>query len=87
MYTVNEPIIKGDVNVVRVRVVRVGDVSAVSVVSVSTERGSALPGRDFRPYSEGNNVSALQASYLEIFYLDYQHTLHYFFLWLKKDSL
>lgn len=89
----NEPIIKGDVNVVRVRVVRVGDVSAVSVVIVSTGRGSALPGRDFRPFSEGNNFSALHAPCLEMLNLDYQYALHYFFIWLmkilnqQKDSL
>ena len=52
-YTVNEPIINGDVNILRVPVVRLGDTSGTSEVRVSTKSGSARAGRDFNGYSKG----------------------------------
>ena len=52
-YTVNEPIIKGDVNLLRIPVVRLGDTSGNSEVRVSTKSGSARAGRDFNGYSRG----------------------------------
>jgi len=53
VYYVNEPIIKGDVAIVKVRVVRLGDVSQVSVVRVSTKSGSSAAGTDFNSFNEG----------------------------------
>lgn len=53
-YTVNEPIIKGDVNILRVPVIRLGDTSGISEVRVSTKSGSASAGRDFNAYSRRN---------------------------------
>ncbi|XP_053399449.1 FRAS1-related extracellular matrix protein 2-like isoform X2 [Mercenaria mercenaria] len=50
-YTVNEPIIPGDVNILRVPVIRLGDPSGISEVRVSTKSGSASAGRDFNAYS------------------------------------
>ncbi|XP_060554877.1 FRAS1-related extracellular matrix protein 2-like isoform X2 [Ruditapes philippinarum] len=50
-YTVNEPIIPGDVNVLRVPVIRLGDTSGTSEVRVSTKSGSASAGRDFNGHS------------------------------------
>ena len=52
-YTVNEPIIKGDTNILRIPVVRLGDTSGTSEVRVSTKSGSARAGRDFNGYSKG----------------------------------
>ena len=52
-YTVNEPIIKGDKNILRILVIRLGDTSGMSEVRVSTKSGSARAGRDFNGYSKG----------------------------------
>ena len=52
-YTVNEPIIKGDMNILRIPVIRLGDTSGTSEVRVSTKSGSARAGRDFNGYSRG----------------------------------
>ncbi|XP_052795215.1 extracellular matrix protein 3-like isoform X1 [Mya arenaria] len=49
-YTVNEPIIKGDVKIARISVVRLGDTMGTSEVRVTTRSGSALAGRDFNTY-------------------------------------
>lgn len=50
-YTVNEPIIRGDVNILHVPVIRLGDTSGTSEVRVSTKSGSASAGRDFNAFS------------------------------------
>ncbi|KAL4230245.1 FRAS1-related extracellular matrix protein 2 [Mactra antiquata] len=50
-YTVNEPIIKGDITTLSIAVIREGDTSSLSEVRVSTKSGSATASRDFNPKS------------------------------------
>ncbi|KAI4815998.1 hypothetical protein KUCAC02_006118, partial [Chaenocephalus aceratus] len=51
-FSVNEPKESGQVSVVRIPVLRVGDHSKVSVVRVHTKDGSATSGEDYNPISE-----------------------------------
>ncbi|XP_005796927.1 FRAS1-related extracellular matrix protein 2-like [Xiphophorus maculatus] len=51
-FSVNEPKKKGQVSVVKISVLRVGDTSKVSVVRVHTKDGSATSGEDYHPISE-----------------------------------
>lgn len=53
-FSVNEPKESGQVSVVKIPVLRVGDPSKVSVVRVHTKDGSATSGEDYHPISEGN---------------------------------
>lgn len=52
----NEPKESGQVAVVKIPVLRVGDTSKVSVVRVHTKDGSATSGEDYHPISEGRSV-------------------------------
>lgn len=52
-FSVNEPKESGQVSVVKIPVLRVGDTSKVSVVRVHTKDGSAISGDDYHPISEG----------------------------------
>lgn len=49
----NEPKESGQVSVVKIPVLRVGDTSKVSIVRVHTKDGSATSGEDYHPISEG----------------------------------
>uniref|UniRef100_A0A8C8E4B8 FRAS1 related extracellular matrix 2b n=1 Tax=Oryzias sinensis TaxID=183150 RepID=A0A8C8E4B8_9TELE len=51
-FSVNEPKESGQVSVVKIPVLRVGDASKVSVVRVHTKDGSAASGEDYHPISE-----------------------------------
>ncbi|XP_076151609.1 FRAS1-related extracellular matrix protein 3 [Alosa pseudoharengus] len=51
-YSVREPQTSGEVAVVKVPVLRVGDTSKVSVVRVHTKDGSATSGEDYNPLSQ-----------------------------------
>ncbi|XP_051934281.1 FRAS1-related extracellular matrix protein 2b [Hippocampus zosterae] len=51
-FSVNEPKERGQVSVVRIPVLRVGDSSKASVVRVHTKDGSATSGEDYHPISE-----------------------------------
>ncbi|XP_071379709.1 FRAS1-related extracellular matrix protein 2b [Centroberyx affinis] len=51
-FSVNEPKENGQVSVVKISVLRVGDTSKVSVVRVHTKDGSATSGEDYHPISE-----------------------------------
>lgn len=52
----NEPKESGQVAVVKIPVLRVGDTSKVSVVRVHTKDGSATSGEDYHPISEGKSL-------------------------------
>ncbi|XP_067106912.1 FRAS1-related extracellular matrix protein 3 isoform X1 [Osmerus mordax] len=51
-YSVREPQVKGEVALVRIPILRVGDSSKVSLVRVHTKDGSATSGEDYNPLSE-----------------------------------
>ncbi|XP_031415899.1 FRAS1-related extracellular matrix protein 3 [Clupea harengus] len=51
-YSVREPQVAGEIAVVKVPVLRLGDTSKVSVVRVHTKDGSATSGEDYNPLSE-----------------------------------
>ena len=51
-----EPQVKGDVAVVKIPILRLGDTSKVSVVRVHTKDGSATSGEDYNPLSEGKTT-------------------------------
>lgn len=57
-YSVREPQVKGDVAVVKIPVLRIGDTSKVSVVRVHTKDGSATSGEDYNPMSEGRDSNS-----------------------------
>lgn len=52
-YSVQEPQFPGEIAVVKIPVVRLGDTSKVSVVRVHTKDGSATSGEDYNPLSQG----------------------------------
>lgn len=54
-YSIREPQVKGDMAIVKIPILRLGDTSKVSVVRVHTKDGSATSGEDYNPLSEGNN--------------------------------
>lgn len=58
----NEPKESGQVSVVKIPVLRVGDTSKVSVVRVHTKDGSATSGEDYHPISEGKEYSQVPLS-------------------------
>ncbi|CAK6968919.1 FRAS1-related extracellular matrix protein 2b [Scomber scombrus] len=51
-FSVNEPKESGQISVVKIPVLRVGDTSKVSVVRIHTKDGSATSGEDYHPISE-----------------------------------
>ncbi|XP_068606888.1 FRAS1-related extracellular matrix protein 3 [Brachionichthys hirsutus] len=51
-YSVREPQVKGNMAIVKIPILRVGDTSKVSVVRVHTKDGSATSGDDYNPLSE-----------------------------------
>ncbi|XP_061888272.1 FRAS1-related extracellular matrix protein 3 [Entelurus aequoreus] len=51
-YSVREPQVKGDMAIVQIPILRIGDTSKVSVVRVHTKDGSATSGEDYNPLSE-----------------------------------
>ncbi|KAI3354096.1 hypothetical protein L3Q82_018646 [Scortum barcoo] len=51
-FSVNEPKESGQMSVVKIPVLRVGDTSKVSIVRVHTKDGSATSGEDYHPISE-----------------------------------
>ncbi|MFT7807597.1 FRAS1-related extracellular matrix protein 3 isoform X1 [Arapaima gigas] len=51
-YSIREPQVLGQVAVVKIPIVRLGDTSKVSVVRVHTKDGSATSGEDYNPLSE-----------------------------------
>lgn len=53
-FSVTEPKESGQLSVVKVPVLRVGDTSKVSIVRVHTKDGSATSGDDYHPISEGS---------------------------------
>lgn len=55
-FSVSEPKESGQVSVVKIPVLRIGDTSKVSVVRVHTKDGSATSGEDYHPISEGKFV-------------------------------
>lgn len=55
-FSVSEPKVPGQVSVVKIPVIRIGDTSKVSVVRVHTKDGSASSGEDYHPVSEGKDA-------------------------------
>lgn len=55
-YSIREPQVKGNVAIVKIPILRVGDTSKVSVVRVHTKDGSATSGEDYNPLSEGKSL-------------------------------
>lgn len=55
-YSVQEPQVPGEIAVVKIPVVRLGDTSKVSVVRVHTKDGSATSGEDYNPLSQGQQI-------------------------------
>lgn len=64
-FSVSEPTEPGQVSVVKVPVLRVGDVSKVSVVRVHTKDGSATSGEDYHPVSRGEKEQTCLHIYLK----------------------
>lgn len=65
-FSVNEPKERGQVSVVKIPVLRVGDSSKVSVVRVHTKDGSASSGEDYHPISEGKYTFSSGQIYCKI---------------------
>lgn len=55
-YSVKEPQVAGEIAVVKIPVLRLGDTSKVSVVRVHTKDGSATSGEDYNPLSQGQQI-------------------------------
>ena len=57
-FSVSEPKEAGQITVVKIPVLRLGDTSKVSIVRVHTKDGSATSGEDYHPVSEGRKGEA-----------------------------
>ena len=56
-FSVKEPQLKGETEVLRIPVRRIGDLSHTSVVRVHTRDGSAKAGRDYHGFSKGKMLN------------------------------
>lgn len=52
-YNIQEPQRPGEIAVLKISVLRLGDTSKVSIVRIHTKDGSAASGEDYNPMSEG----------------------------------
>ncbi|XP_077421790.1 FRAS1-related extracellular matrix protein 2b isoform X2 [Vanacampus margaritifer] len=88
-FSVNEPKERGQLSVVRIPVLRVGDSSKVSVVRVHTKDGSATSGEDYHPISEelvfgeGDTVCHVE---VEVLYDGVREMREAFTVHLKPDE-
>ncbi|XP_053728252.1 FRAS1-related extracellular matrix protein 2b isoform X1 [Synchiropus splendidus] len=88
-FSVNEPKESGQVSVVIIPVLRVGDTSKVSVVRVHTKDGSATSGEDYHPISEelvfkeGDTVHSVE---VEVLYDGVREMREAFTVHLKPDE-
>lgn len=55
-YSIQEPQEPGEISVVKIPVLRLGDSSKVSIVRIHTKDGSAVSGEDYNPMSEGKTI-------------------------------
>lgn len=55
-YNIQEPQEAGEIAVVKIPVLRLGDSSKVSIVRIHTKDGSAISGEDYNPMSEGKTI-------------------------------
>lgn len=55
-FSISEPKDPGQLVVIEIPVIRLGDTSKVSIVRVHTKDGSATSGEDYHPVSEGMGV-------------------------------
>ncbi|XP_068601427.1 FRAS1-related extracellular matrix protein 2b [Brachionichthys hirsutus] len=88
-FNVNEPKESGQVSVVKIPVLRVGDTSKVSVVRVHTKDGSATSGEDYHPISEEIVFKAGDTEHfveVEILYDGIREMREAFTLHLKPDE-
>ncbi|XP_061916520.1 FRAS1-related extracellular matrix protein 2b isoform X1 [Entelurus aequoreus] len=88
-FSVNEPKERGQISVVKIPVLRVGDSSKVSVVRVHTKDGSATSGEDYHPISEdivfreGDSVHQVE---VEVLYDGVREMREAFTVHLKPDD-
>lgn len=88
-FSVNEPSQSGEVSVVKISVLRVGDTSKVSVVRVHTKDGSATSGEDYHPISQelvfkdGESVHYVE---VEVLYDGVREMREAFTVHLKPDE-
>ncbi|XP_034556200.1 FRAS1-related extracellular matrix protein 2b [Notolabrus celidotus] len=88
-FSVNEPKESGQMSVVRIPVLRVGDTSKVSVVRVHTKDGSATSGEDYHPISEEIVFKAGDTEHyveVEILYDSVREMREAFTVHLKPDE-
>ncbi|XP_068440165.1 FRAS1-related extracellular matrix protein 2b [Clinocottus analis] len=88
-FSVNEPKESGQVSVVKIPVLRVGDTSKVSVVRVHTKDGSATSGEDYHPISEEivfNEGDTQHYVEVEILYDSVREMREAFTVHLKPDE-
>lgn len=55
-YNIQEPQEPGEIAVLKIPILRLGDTSKVSIVRIHTKDGSATSGEDYNPMSEGKNL-------------------------------
>lgn len=58
-YNIQEPREPGEIAVLKIPILRLGDTSKVSIVRIHTKDGSATSGEDYNPMSEGKNLILL----------------------------
>ncbi|KAM6987808.1 FRAS1-related extracellular matrix protein 2b [Tautogolabrus adspersus] len=88
-FSVNEPKESGQMSMVRIPVLRVGDTSKVSVVRVHTKDGSATSGEDYHPISEEIVFKAGDTEHfveVEILYDSVREMREAFTVHLKPDE-
>ncbi|TNN89506.1 FRAS1-related extracellular matrix protein 2 [Liparis tanakae] len=88
-YSVREPQVKGNLAVVKIPILRVGDTSKVSLVRVHTKDGSAISGEDYNPLSEDVEFKAGEKEHfveIEILYDGQREMREAFIVHMKPDD-
>ncbi|XP_041920491.1 FRAS1-related extracellular matrix protein 2b [Alosa sapidissima] len=88
-FSVSEPKVVGQVSVLKIPVIRIGDTSKVSVVRVHTKDGSASSGEDYHPVSEDVEFKAGETRHyveVEILYDGVREMREAFTVHLKPDE-
>ncbi|XP_033942134.1 FRAS1-related extracellular matrix protein 3 [Pseudochaenichthys georgianus] len=88
-YSVREPQVKGDLAIVKIPILRVGDTSKVSLVRVHTKDGSATSGEDYNPLSEDVEFKAGETEHfveIEILFDGQREMREAFIVHMKPDD-
>ncbi|XP_043918185.1 FRAS1-related extracellular matrix protein 3 [Protopterus annectens] len=88
-YSIQEPQEPGEIAVVKIPIIRLGDTSKVSVVRIHTKDGSATSGEDYNPHSEDIEFQEGETEHsveVEVLYDGVREMREAFTIHLKPDE-